>query len=130
MLPNSSFISFIVGIFILAYLSTFVVFAVVRIIWGISIQRLWWSGLRHISYTPRDGLKVDIRGLHLSFHRPTFAQPTWISVVITELKITVDLKILGSKRARKSRWSRWTNGYASPPASPRPRSSSSPSPEQ
>src|ERR1700761_9807020 len=91
-LLNSSLVSFILGVLVLLYLSTFVVFAVIRVLWGVSIQRLWWSGLRHISYTPRDGLRIDIRGLRLSLHRPTFAQPTWVSVVITELKVTVDLR--------------------------------------
>ncbi|KAF2397657.1 hypothetical protein EJ06DRAFT_532660 [Trichodelitschia bisporula] len=96
----STFMSFVVGILVLAYLFTFVLFAVIRILWGVSIQRLWWSGLRRISFTPREGLRVDIRGLRLSIHRPTFAQPTWVSVVVTELKVTVDFKSLGAKPVR------------------------------
>jgi Mitochondrial protein from FMP27/Golgi-body localisation protein domain/RNA pol II promoter Fmp27 protein domain/Domain of unknown function (DUF2405) len=132
-LPNSSFVSFVVGVLVLAYLSTFVVFAVIRILFGVSIQRLWWSGLRRIAFTPREGIRIDIRGVRLSLHRPTFAQPTWISVVITELKVIVDLKALGSKTVKKSRWTHWRNSslarLASPsrPSTPtRPSSSSLP----
>jgi hypothetical protein len=118
-LPNSSFLSFLAGVLILAYLSTFIGFAILRILTGVSIQRLWGLGLKHISYTPRDGFRIDIRGLGFSLHRPTFARPTWISIVVSELKVTLDLKALGSKRIKRSAWSRWTNGgLTSPPASP------------
>lgn len=121
-LPKSSLTSFIVGVLILAYLSTFVIFAIIRILWGVSIQRLWWTGLRHISFTAKEGIRVDIRGLRLSLHRPTFAQPTWISIVVQELKVTVDLRLLGSKTPKKNRWSHWRNGslakFASRPTTP------------
>jgi hypothetical protein len=126
-LLNSSFVSFVIGVLILLYLSTFVVFAVIRVLWGVSIQRLWWSGLRHLSYTPRDGLRIDIRGLRLSLHRPTFAQPTWVSVVITELKVTVDLRVWDARSIRRSAWARWRSGEppesTSPPDSPASKSS-------
>lgn len=120
---STSYTSFIIGILILAYLSTFIIFAVIRVLFGVSIQRLWWSGLRRIAFTPRDGLRVDIRGLRLSIHRPTFAQPTWLSVVITELKVTVDLKALGSKKPQKRKaWVQWGNGTIpkihTPPGTP------------
>ena len=117
-LPNTSFASFIVGILILAYLSTFVIFAVIRVLFGLSIQRLWWSGLRRIAFAPREGIRVDIRGLRLSLHRPTFAQPTWLSIVITELKVTLDLKALGSKSVKKSRWAHFRNSSLARLASP------------
>lgn len=71
------------------------VFAILRIATGISIQRIGYFSLRRIAYTPRDGLRIDLRGLGLVLHRPTFAQPTWISLRLTELKITVDFKTLG-----------------------------------
>jgi len=117
-LPKSSLASFIVGVLILAYLSTFVIFAIIRVLWGVSIQRLWWTGLRHISFMAREGIRVDIRGLRLSLHRPTFAQPTWISIVVQELRVTVDLRSLGSKAPRRSRWSQWRNGSAAKHVSP------------
>lgn len=89
-------LSFILALVVLSYLSSFVLFALLRIITGVSIQRIGWSGLRRIAFTPHEGIKINIRGLGLSLHRPTFAQPTWISVVLTDLCITIDPTILGS----------------------------------
>ncbi|KAF2103087.1 hypothetical protein NA57DRAFT_32900 [Rhizodiscina lignyota] len=106
--------SFIVGVFALLYLSSFVVFALLRIITGISIQRLGYASLRRISFSPKEGIRVDIRGLGLSLHRPTFAQPTWLSIVLTELKVTVDLKTLGTETHKSGRWRTWTNGSPVP----------------
>jgi hypothetical protein len=105
-------IQFIVGVVLLAYLLTFVAFAFVRAFTGVSIQRLGYAGFRRIAFTPKDGLRVEIRGLGLSLHRPTFAQPTWVSIVLTELKVTVDLKALGEKPRKKTGWASWTNGSA------------------
>lgn len=80
----------VAGIILLAYLATFVLLAVVRIATGVSIQRIGYFSLRHISFSPREGVRIDLRGLGLSLHRPTFAQPTWVSLVFTELKVTID----------------------------------------
>lgn len=91
--------TFILGILILLYLSTFVLFALLRITTGISIQRVGYFSLRRIAYTPKDGIKVEIRSLGLLLHRPTFAQPTWLSLVLEELQVTVDLNILGGHEA-------------------------------
>ncbi len=87
--------TFVLGVVALLYLSSFIVFAILRIITGISIQRIGYFSLRHIAYTPRDGIKVEVRGLGLILHRPTFAQPTWVSLVLTEPQLTVDIKALG-----------------------------------
>lgn len=86
--------SFALGLIILLYLASFVVFAILRIATGISIQRIGYFSLRRIAYTPRDGIRIELRGLGLVLHRPTFAQPTWVSLRLTELKITVDVKSL------------------------------------
>ena len=88
--------SFFLGLIFLLWLSSFVVFAIIRIATGISIQRLGYFSLRRITYTPRDGIRIEIRALGLHFHRPTFAQSTWISLRLTELKVTVDVKALGA----------------------------------
>jgi len=85
--------TFIFGVFVLLYFSSFVLFALIRIVTGVSIQRIGYFSLRRIAYTPKDGVKIEIRGLGLVLHRPTFAQPTWLSVVLTELAITVDLRV-------------------------------------
>ncbi|EON64007.1 hypothetical protein W97_03237 [Coniosporium apollinis CBS 100218] len=95
-------LSFIAGVAVLLYLSTFVIFALFRIITGISIQRIGWSGLRRIHFSPTEGLRVDIRGLGFTLHRPTFAQPTWISIELTQLELSVDLKLLGGKNEQNS----------------------------
>lgn len=84
--------TFVFGVIVLAYLCSFVLFAILRIITGISIQRVGYLSLRRLAYTPKDGIKIEIRGLGLNLHRPTFAQPTWLSIVLTELVVTVDLK--------------------------------------
>lgn len=86
--------TFIFGIIVLLYLSSFIIFAILRIITGISIQRIGYFSLRRLACTPKDGIKVEIRGIGINLHRPTFAQPTWLSVVLTELTVTVDLKAL------------------------------------
>ena len=92
--------TFVFGILVLLYLSSFVLFAVVRIITGLSIQRIGYFSLRRLAYTPRDGLRIEIRGLGLNIHRPTFAQPTWLSVVVDELAVTVDIGELEKAKAR------------------------------
>ncbi|KAH7631819.1 mitochondrial protein from FMP27-domain-containing protein [Sordaria sp. MPI-SDFR-AT-0083] len=84
--------TFIFGIFVLLYLSSFIIFAVVRILTGLSIQRIGYFSLRRLAYTPKDGIKIEIRGLGLNVHRPTFSQPTWLSIVVDELAVTVDVK--------------------------------------
>lgn len=95
--------TFLFAVVVLLYISTFVLFAILRILTGISIQRIGYFSLRRLAFTPRDGLKLEIRGLGLNFHRPTFAQPTWISVVVSELVATVDVQELeaGAKAAHK-----------------------------
>ena len=83
--------SFALGVLLLLYLVSFVVFAIIRIATGVSIQRIGYFSLRRITYTSGDGIRIDLRGLGFHLHRPTFAQPTWISLQLTELKVTVDL---------------------------------------
>lgn len=92
----------LVGILLL-YLSSFILFAIVRIGTGVSIQRIGYFSLRRIAYAPREGIQIDLRGLGLSFHRPSFSQPTWISLRLTELKVTVDLRALKDSEERTRR---------------------------
>ena len=89
------------GAVLLLYLSSFVLLAILRIATGISIQRIGYFSLRHISFTPREGIRIDLRGLGLSLHRPTFAQPTWLSLVFTELKVTLDPTALESSKSKQ-----------------------------
>jgi hypothetical protein len=103
-------LQFAAGLLLLLYLLSFVLFAFIRVVTGVSIQRLGVSGLRRIAFTPKDGVRVELRGLGFTLHRPTFAQPTWVSIVLTELKVTVDLKALSDKPRKKSAWAEWAKG--------------------
>ena len=80
----------VAGLAILFYLSTFILFAIIRITTGVSVQRVGYLSLRHISFTPKEGFRIDLRGFGFTLHRPSFAQPTWVSLKITDLKITLD----------------------------------------
>ncbi|KAG5980344.1 hypothetical protein E4U55_004122 [Claviceps digitariae] len=91
--------TFLLGVLVLLYLSSFVLFAVIRVLTGISIQRIGYLSLRRLAYTPRDGCRVEVRGLGLNIHRPTFAQPTWISLVLSELVMTVDIAELDGHKS-------------------------------
>ncbi|KAI5238676.1 hypothetical protein E4T43_07274 [Aureobasidium subglaciale] len=90
-LPTASFVG---GVLVLAWLSTFVLFALLRILTGVSIQRIGISGFRRIAFSPKDGIKIYVRGIGLSLHRPTFAQPTWVSLHLTEPQVVVDFRAL------------------------------------
>ncbi|KAF2014869.1 hypothetical protein BU24DRAFT_493378 [Aaosphaeria arxii CBS 175.79] len=117
--------TFMAGLLLLAYLLSFVLFAFARVVTGISIQRIGISGLRRIALTPKDGLRIEIRGLGLTLHRPTFAQPTWVSVVVTELKVTLDLKTLGDRPHKRATWAKWGNDPADELKKNRPNASES-----
>ncbi|KAK7742024.1 Protein SABRE [Cytospora paraplurivora] len=91
--------TFLFGVFVVLYLSSFVLFAILRTLTGISIQRIGYFSLRRLAYVPKDGIKIDIRGLGLKIHRPTFAQPTWLSIVISELVVTLDVLELERSKA-------------------------------
>ncbi|KAE8353123.1 mitochondrial protein from FMP27-domain-containing protein [Aspergillus coremiiformis] len=96
--------------FLLLYLSSFLIFAIVRIATGISIQRIGYFSLRRIAYVPKEGVQIELRGLGLSLHPPSFAQPTWLSLRLTELKVTVDPAAL----AKGKRSSNHPDGPESP----------------
>ncbi|KAI2789547.1 hypothetical protein POX_d05040 [Penicillium oxalicum] len=93
--------SILVG-FLLLYLLSFLVFAIVRIATGISIQRIGYFSLRRIAYAPREGIHIEIRGLGFSLHPPSFAQPTWISIRLTDLKVTLNTAALSKARSNLS----------------------------
>ncbi|KAH8669952.1 mitochondrial protein from FMP27-domain-containing protein [Ilyonectria robusta] len=94
--------TFVFGLIVLLYLSSFVLLAVLRILTGISIQRIGYFSLRRLAYTPRDGCRIEIRGLGLNVHRPTFAQPTWVSLVLSELIVTLDIRELEGNKPAES----------------------------
>ncbi|KAI1340436.1 mitochondrial protein from FMP27-domain-containing protein [Xylariaceae sp. FL0016] len=102
--------TFLFGVFVLLYLSSFVLFAVLRILTGISIQRIGYFSLRRLAYVPKDGIKLEIRGLGLNLHRPTFSQPTWLSIVVSELVVTVDIKEVEGHKQHAVHSAESTNG--------------------
>ncbi|OAT06570.1 hypothetical protein BDBG_02757 [Blastomyces gilchristii SLH14081] len=81
---------------LLLYLVSFILFAIIRIATGVSIQRVGYFSLRRIAYSPKEGVEVSVRLLGLSLHRPSFAQPTWISLRLKELALTIDPQVLNS----------------------------------
>ncbi|OTA31101.1 hypothetical protein BTJ68_09952 [Hortaea werneckii EXF-2000] len=94
-------VSFLLGLLVLGYLLTFVVFAVLRIVTGVSIQRIGYSGLKRISFSPKNGIRINVKDVGLAVHAPTFALPTWCSVLVGELVVTVDLNALGEPVVKK-----------------------------
>ncbi|KAK9335831.1 mitochondrial protein from FMP27-domain-containing protein [Lipomyces starkeyi] len=78
------------ALFCLTHLVAFVVFAFIRILSGISIQRLGYFSLRHISFTLKTGIQVDIRRIELNFHRPSFSRPSWITFTIADSSLYFD----------------------------------------
>lgn len=93
--------TFILGVFIVAYLSSFILFATIRILTGVSIQRIGYFCLKRLKYTPRSGIEIEIRGLGINLHRPNFAQPTWLSIALTEFAITIDLKLVENEKIQE-----------------------------
>ncbi|KAJ5648160.1 hypothetical protein N7490_004532 [Penicillium lividum] len=106
---------------LILYVLSFVLFAVIRIATGISIQRIGYFSLRRIAYTPREGLHIEIRGLGFSLHPPSFAQPTWISIRLTDLKVTLDTATLAKGKPEPPRDLLGSSSPGSPiPESPNP----------
>ncbi|KAI9731006.1 MAG: hypothetical protein M1834_005467 [Cirrosporium novae-zelandiae] len=85
---------FLLGILVILYLFTFVLFAILRIIAGISVQRIGYFSLRRISYTLKEGIIINIHSLGLQIHRPTLTRPTWLTLRITGLSVTIESKTL------------------------------------
>ncbi|KAK9323136.1 golgi-body localization protein domain-containing protein [Lipomyces orientalis] len=78
------------ALFCFTHLVAFVVFAFIRILTGVSIQRLGYFSLRHISFTLKTGIQVDIRRIELNFHRPSFSRPSWITLTIADSSVYFD----------------------------------------
>lgn len=92
----------------LLYLLSFVVFAIIRVITGVSIKRLGFMSLRHISFSPLSDTTVFIRSIKLSPHRPTFSRPGWFTLIINELDVTIDLS-KAHKKKRRARFGKRTS---------------------
>lgn len=73
-----------------AHIVAFVLFAVIRILTGVSIHRLGFFSLRHISFTLPSGILVEIGKVELDFHRPSFSRPTWITLAVADVSLYND----------------------------------------
>ncbi|KAK9469177.1 golgi-body localization protein domain-containing protein [Lipomyces arxii] len=78
------------ALFCFTHLLAFVVFAFIRILTGVSIQRLGYFSLRHISFTQKSGIQCDIRSIKITVHRPAFSRPSWVSLIVADTSIYVD----------------------------------------
>ncbi|KAJ6260479.1 hypothetical protein Dda_4705 [Drechslerella dactyloides] len=91
MLPTSSLtLSSLFGLIVVFYFCSFLFFAVLRIITGVSIQRFGYLSIRGIRFA-KNGIEFNIARAGLLLHRPTFAQPTWISLVIRDSTVSFNL---------------------------------------
>lgn len=107
----------LVGVLLL-YLFSFIVFAIVRIATGVSIQRIGYFSLRRIAYSPLEGVHIELRGLGLSFHQPSFSRPTWVSLRLTDLKVTVNPVLLETAKAANAPTNRHDGDIRSRPSTP------------
>jgi hypothetical protein len=82
----------VVGTFVFVLVCAFVLFAVLRVVTGISIQRPGYLSFKRISFAPKPGFKLEVRKLGLVLHRPTFGQPSWVTIIVQDSHITVDLR--------------------------------------
>ncbi|KAK9453298.1 golgi-body localization protein domain-containing protein [Dipodascopsis uninucleata] len=73
------------ALFCIIHLIAFVIFAVFRIVTGVSIHRLGYFSLRHITFCLKSGIQVDIRRMGLSFHRPAYSRPSWITLTVSDV---------------------------------------------
>ncbi|VVT53361.1 uncharacterized protein SAPINGB_P003535 [Magnusiomyces paraingens] len=102
----NTFRSYVVSklaIFFLIYLSTFILFAIIRVVTGVSIKRLGFMSLRHISFSPSADTSIFIRSIKLTFHRPTFSRPGWFGIIVNELEVQISLAALLKNKNKKKK---------------------------
>ncbi|KAF3914758.1 hypothetical protein ABW20_dc0100272 [Dactylellina cionopaga] len=91
MFTSSLTLSSLLGVVVIFYLCSFLFFAVLRIITGVSIQRFGYLSIRGIRFA-RGGVEFNIARAGILLHRPTFSQPTWVSFVIRDSTVSFDPK--------------------------------------
>lgn len=72
------------------YLTTLVLFALLRLFTGISVKRIGYFCLRHITINPKQGIEIRIGRLGLFPHRPTVARPGFFTFLVANLEVHVD----------------------------------------
>lgn len=87
------------AILVVLYLLSFLLLAVIRVFTGISIKRLGYFSLCNISYSPSSSVTISIHKVGLSFHRPTFLHPGWLSLYISDLDVSIDSELIAEQRS-------------------------------
>lgn len=82
------------GYLLILYFLSFLLFAIVRVLTGVSIKRLGYFSLRYVSFSPKPGIQISIGKVGLSLHRPNVARPGWLSVHMSNFDLTFDPKIV------------------------------------
>ncbi|KAA8916788.1 hypothetical protein TRICI_001086 [Trichomonascus ciferrii] len=82
------------GYLLILYCLSFLLFAIIRVLTGVSIKRLGYFSLRHVSFSPKPGIQISIGKVGLSLHRPNVARPGWLSVHMSNFDLTFDPKIV------------------------------------
>lgn len=96
-------------VLVIIYLLSFLLFALIRIFTGISIKRLGYLSLCHISYSPHPHVNFFINRIGVSLHRPTIVHPGWVSLYITDLEVTVDPEYINEHAKSKQSQQSTTN---------------------
>ncbi|BFZ59473.1 Protein SABRE [Saitoella coloradoensis] len=65
----------------------FSTFAILHTITGIKVRSYGYLSLRRVSFTTPVGIRLYVRSVGISLHRPTIARNTWISIVVTGIKV-------------------------------------------
>ncbi|ANB13200.1 hypothetical protein AWJ20_1482 [Sugiyamaella lignohabitans] len=88
------FILSLLGYLLVIYLVSFPVFAIIRVVTGVSIKRLGYFSVRHVSFAVRPGIRIFIGKVGLSFHTPTVARPGWTSLFVSNFEVVIDPKVV------------------------------------
>lgn len=69
----------------------------------IRIGRIGYLSLRHIDYSNQHGLRIHVGLAGIRFHRPTITNPTWVSFLIKNAVVGLNMDELQSSRDRDDR---------------------------
>lgn len=97
-----SFSLSLVATIVTAYLGTFLLLAILRVLTGISIQRIGYFSLHHVSFSFQSHVVMSLDKIGFKIHRPTFTCPGWITLYMINLKVQVDPAFFSRERKPKS----------------------------
>jgi len=76
------------------YIGSLVFFALLRVFTGVSIKRLGYFSLRHLSIHPKQGIEIRIGKLGIVPHRPTVARPGFVTFLVSNLEVIIDSELI------------------------------------